>query len=248
MLLTDIPTKFALPFGNNAGGPYIRTIPTLSQVGIQNGAASLFDGFPPLCFTPIGAGGVPPFGQDFNGIHFQETAWLRWMAAGGSVPFFDQTFATAVGGYPNRAFLQSQSGPGNFWISSIDNNTNDPDAAGAGWTAFPGPGLVYPSATQTTNAVFNFNCQTMYSLGLSRSAPAAMTANLAAVGALVINQKFEVADLSGNLSAGPVSVFPPATHLIAGSDRFIMNRDRQKCTFKYYGSATGTGLWDVEGA
>lgn len=248
MLASDIPAKFPIPWANAAGGPFVRNIPTTSQIGIQNGAASLTDGFPPLCFSPVAAGGVPPFGQDFNGVNRQVTAWLRWVAAGGGVPFYDATFSAAVNGYPNGAMLQAASGPGNFWISTADNNVTNPDAAGAGWTAFPGPALTFPSHVQTTNATFNFNCATDYSLGLNRASPGAMTANLAVAGTLLLNQVFEVADLSGNLDLGPVTVVPPGTGTIAGGPNFVMNRARQKCRFKFYGPLTGVGLWDVEGA
>jgi len=62
MLSTSIPPKFPIPFANAAGPSFIRPIPTASQIGIQDGAASLTDGFPPDCFTPVVAGGTPPFG------------------------------------------------------------------------------------------------------------------------------------------------------------------------------------------
>lgn len=248
MLASQIPTKMTVPWGQNAGGPYIRVVPVASQIGIQNGAASFEDGFPPLCFTPVAAGGVPPFGQDFNGLNNVVTAWLRWVQAGGGVPFWDAAFSASIGGYFEGALLQSQAGPGNFWISTADNNTSNPDSGGADWTAFPGPALVYPSAIQQTNATYNFNCATDYSLGLYRSAPGAMAVNLAAVGTLILNQVFEIADLSGNLDLGAVTVAPPAGHKIAGGDNFIMNRARQKCRFKYYGEVATVGLWDVEGA
>lgn len=241
MLASAIPAKFPIPWGKNAGGPYIRTIPQASQIGIQNGAASLNDGYPPLCFSPVAAGGVPPFGQDFNGINNQITAWLQWVQAGGGVPFWDSTFSAQIGGYPNGAMLQATSGPGNFWISTADNNVTNPDTGGAGWTAFPGPALVYPSRVVTTNTTVNLSCATDYSLGLNRGSPGAMTINLAATGTLILNQVFEVEDLSANLDLGFATVVPPAGHTIATAANFVMNQQRQSCRFKYYGST----LWSV---
>lgn len=82
MQSTDIPGKFAIPFASAAGAAYKRTVPQPSQQGVQAGAASLTDGFPPVCFLPIGAGGVPPFGEDLNGLLNQVTAWVRWASAG----------------------------------------------------------------------------------------------------------------------------------------------------------------------
>ncbi len=56
MLSSSIPVRFPIPFANNAGGGYIETIPTASQIGITDGRASLHDGFPPLNFADVGAG------------------------------------------------------------------------------------------------------------------------------------------------------------------------------------------------
>ena len=82
MQSTGIPGKLVIPFASAAAAPYIRAIPQSSQIGIQNGAASFTDGFPPLCFQPETSGGVPPFGEDFNGILNVITLWTRWQSAG----------------------------------------------------------------------------------------------------------------------------------------------------------------------
>lgn len=137
MKLSDLPTRIQLPFGASAGSGYIRTVPVASQIGVQDGAASFTDGFPPLNFLPVGAGGVPPFGQDMNGLLNQATAWTRWQATG-APPVYDATFSAAVGGYPKGSFLSNASTVGQFWISQIDDNTSNPDSGGANWIAFPG--------------------------------------------------------------------------------------------------------------
>ena len=77
------PPKFPLVWGQNAATAYIRSIPQNSQIGIQNCAASLNDGFPPLTAVPIAAGGCGPFQQDTNGILKQITHWSQWYSAGG---------------------------------------------------------------------------------------------------------------------------------------------------------------------
>ena len=130
---TDMPTKIQLPFAANAGSSYKRVIPVASQIGIQNGAASYNDGFPPLNFLPVAAGGVPPFGQDMNGILNAISSLSRWYSAGAPI-FYDSTFQTAIGGYPKGSVVQSNITFGQFWISSTDNNITDPDTGGAGWT------------------------------------------------------------------------------------------------------------------
>lgn len=134
MQLSDIPDFFPKPFGANAGASFIRDIPAASQIGAEDGAASLTDGFPPLTFQPIASGGVPPFGQDMNGILFQTSAWCRWVAAGAQAQF-NSTFATAIGGYPKYSVLASTT-PGLFWQSTVENNATNPDSGGAAnWIA-----------------------------------------------------------------------------------------------------------------
>ena len=128
----QIPAKFPLPFAANAASGYIRSIPAASQILTSPGAASLNDGFPPVTFIPEGSGGVPPYGQDMNGILNQISAWIQWINAGGPVSY-DATFSAAIGGYPKGAWLTSAVG-GSWWVSTVDNNTSNPDTGGAGWT------------------------------------------------------------------------------------------------------------------
>lgn len=134
MKASDIPTKFQIPFASSAVAPFIRNIPQASQIGIQAGAASLTDGFPPATFLAVGAGGTPPFGQDFNGLLKQITLWNRWGSAGGPLPW-DSAFSTAIGGYPQGAIVQALI-PGSAWISTADDNTTNPDIGGANWSPY----------------------------------------------------------------------------------------------------------------
>ena len=116
---SSIPPKFPFYWGSNAGAAYIRSIPTTSQIGIVNCAASLPDGFPPLTFLAQTSGGCPPFGQDMNGILRQITQWQQWQQAGELPTIYDSSFQTSIGGYPT------------------DNNTTNPDTGGAGWSPAP---------------------------------------------------------------------------------------------------------------
>lgn len=147
MQISDIPARLPIPFANS--GPK-NSIPTASQIAITPGAASLTDGFPPLTMTPVAAGGVPPFGQDMNGILFATSAWSRWVAAGAPVSY-DATFQTAIGGYPRGAMLVS-SVPGRFWVSTVDNNVTNPNSGGAGWQPFApsGAGVLVSLASPLT--------------------------------------------------------------------------------------------------
>ena len=137
MLASSIPTKIVLPFANNAGGAYINVVPVASQIGITNGAASFYDGFPPNTFIALAAGGAGPFGKDFNGLLNVMSAWERWYCAGGPVTY-DSAFqmTSQVGGYPNGAVVASATTAGLYWRSTADNNTTNPDSGGAGWVSF----------------------------------------------------------------------------------------------------------------
>ena len=133
MQLSNIPGKLVLPWATSGNK---NTIPVASQIGITAGAASLTDGFPPLTMTPVAAGGVPPAGQDMNGILYEMSNILRWANAGGGYAY-DSTFAsdTHVGGYPKGARVMRSDGTG-YWLNTVENNTTDPEAAGAaaaGW-------------------------------------------------------------------------------------------------------------------
>ena len=133
----QIPTKFTIPFANgpatSPGSVYITNpIPTLSQIGILNCAASFTDGFPPLTFTPSAGGGCAPFGKDFNGTFYMISRWSRWQAMGGPV-FYDSGFSSSISGYPKWTALANAGTPGCFWISQVDGNTSNPDTGGANW-------------------------------------------------------------------------------------------------------------------
>ena len=158
MQSSNIPSKIPLPFANSAGSSYKNTIPTASQIGIANGRASLTDGFPPLTFTPIGSGGVPPFGGDMNGILNEITAIQQWQEAGGFF-FYDSAFSTTIGGYPKGAVLQSSSFNG-LWISAVENNTTNPDTGGAGWSSLAFEGL--QSVTVVSNTATLTQLQSAY--------------------------------------------------------------------------------------
>lgn len=151
MQSSAIPAKFNIPFANSAGSGYVRAIPEASQVGITAGAASLTDGFPPLCFLPVAAGGVPPAGQDFNGILKEVTSWEQWEQAGGPVPF-DGAFCYAIGGYPAGAVLNSADATG-FWISTTENNITNPDAGPAVVTGSIAGNTLTVSAVTSGNLV-----------------------------------------------------------------------------------------------
>lgn len=131
MQTSSLPKLLPVPF---ADGGVKQNIPNASQIGITAGRASYTDGFPPLTRTPLAAGGVPPFGTDFNGVLNDITAAVRWEQAGGGYPY-SSTFGAAISGYPKGAKIPNSNLDG-FWLNTVENNQNNPevtDASLTGW-------------------------------------------------------------------------------------------------------------------
>lgn len=146
---TDIPLKLPIPFANSGTK---NTIPQASQIGITNGAASLTDGFPPLTFTQLVAGGVAPFGADFNGIFYELSAIARWANAGGQY-YFDSAYSTSISGYPKGSCLLSTNAD-EFFISTVNANTTDPNSAtSVGWISIARNPVTTFAALLTTHAL-----------------------------------------------------------------------------------------------
>src|SRR5438067_4636937 len=134
MLSSAVPSKISVPFAANGGK---NSIPVTSQTSTNPGGASFNDGFPVATRTPVAAGGVPPSGQDMNGILNAITAIQQWQSAGGLFKF-DSAFSTAIGGYPKGAILASADGL-RTWRNTVEANTTDPDGASPyGWISTMG--------------------------------------------------------------------------------------------------------------
>lgn len=125
------PKLLPVPFADTGSK---QNIPNDSQVGIAAGRASYADGFPPLTRTPLAAGGVPPFGTDFNGVLNDITAALRWSQSGAGYPF-NAAFNTAISGYPKGARIPNSTLDG-YWLNTIDGNTSNPEVTGAATTGW----------------------------------------------------------------------------------------------------------------
>ncbi len=126
MKRSEAPKKQPVPFAIN--GLREELLPA-TQAG--DNTASYLNGFPPITMTLKTAGGLPPKGQDMNQILFEVSALARW-ASSGAINSFDQDFATSIGGYPKGATLIGDDGS-TIFISSIDDNTSNPNSGGAGW-------------------------------------------------------------------------------------------------------------------
>lgn len=95
------------------------------------GRAGFDQGFSAINMTAKEAGGIPPFGQDFNGIFYEVTNILRYMQAGGQ-PTFDAALATAIGGYPKGAMVLGDDGV-SAYTNKVDSNSSNPNSGGSGW-------------------------------------------------------------------------------------------------------------------
>jgi len=127
--------------------------PTVSKIGVINGAASLPDGFPPL--TMLSSGGTPPFGCDMNGILYVLSAMLAALGAG-QLPLFNATLAAAMGGYAKGAVLAKLDGSG-LWMNMTPGNNTNPDTGGAGWIDWEPSGSDYMSATVPSGTTHDYN-------------------------------------------------------------------------------------------
>lgn len=179
MRYSDIPAKIPKAWANAASSATIHSIPTASQIGIVNGAASFADGFPPLNAVPVASGGVPPDIKDFNGILARLSAWTVWYQSGGAIAY-DAAYVTQNGGYPIGSILQSTVTIGVEYASTVDNNTTDPDSAGsANWLTLgargatqadvnngTGSGFVTPTLLHNTPRSFTINGYVFRSDGL----------------------------------------------------------------------------------
>lgn len=122
------PPLIPEPFAQNANPANINTIPATTG---SPGVASYDIGFPPVTMEPVIAGGIPPLGQDFNGVLFAITAHLYFTQAG-QLFQFNAAVATAIGGYAVGTILAMADGSG-MWLNTSANNSANPDTGGAGW-------------------------------------------------------------------------------------------------------------------
>lgn len=163
MQSSDIPDyKFTDIWSIDAAGGNV-TYP-IPDTTATIGRASLQIGFPPETFQPTAAGGVPPFGQDFNGAYRMVTSWIQWNNNVGGGVFFDSVFSAAIGGYPKWAVLSSAISPGVFYVSTAENNTTDPDTGTGSWSGYSGPGLFNASPDSGTANVVVITINTAFPL------------------------------------------------------------------------------------
>lgn len=120
------PSQITVPFSSNG---VKNTIP---ETATGSNLASMQEGFPVITMTDVDQGGIPPQGQDMNGILFDVTKAIQYQQAGGLFPY-DATFAQAIDGYPLGALLTSADGSC-LYQNTVSGNVSDPDNGGQGWS------------------------------------------------------------------------------------------------------------------
>ena len=86
--------------------------------------ASIEEGFPEMTMKAPKDGGLPPWGQDFNGMFYLMSSQTCFLQNGGLITF-DQDVSNKIGGYPQGAILDYIT-PENTYVkvkSLIDDNT-----------------------------------------------------------------------------------------------------------------------------
>jgi len=110
-----------IPFARDAVPDMINDIPDDPSV-LEPQLASFKQGFPYITTIPLVAGGIPPEGQDFNGILRDITEHVVHQNKGGMYKF--EADIVAAGGYPLGAVLSANDGL-SLWVSLQNNNVQD---------------------------------------------------------------------------------------------------------------------------
>lgn len=144
MSITE-PAKITTPWASTGSKN-----PIPANANNTTGAAGFDKGFPDITMTPEEAGGLPPAGQDFNGIFYQITDIIRYIQAGGQ-PTFSDAMAAAIGGYPVGSIVAS-SNRKTFWINNQDGNTNNPEINPSGWSIISSGMLIMSKSEAVTKS------------------------------------------------------------------------------------------------
>lgn len=141
------PILIPQPFANNGSK---NSIQNTRQKGQDPEDATWSDGFPNVTMQPIESGGLPPKGMDFNGILHALSASIVHQQKGGFF-YYDANHAKNIGGYHAGAILIADDNS-KLFISTIDNNPNNPNQNINGWQILAGAGVNADTATKLQTA------------------------------------------------------------------------------------------------
>lgn len=128
------PDLIPAPFAENATPGTIEPIPPLTPSVPQQ--ATWSSGFPQVTMQPLASGGIPPRGQDFNGVLNALSQHIFHVQGGGQYKWSDDHGPYSIGDV-----LQSDDGLRSY-VSVVDNNTDNfnttPSAIGDTWLPWSG--------------------------------------------------------------------------------------------------------------
>lgn len=128
------PDLIPMPFAENATPGTIEPIEATTPTVPQD--ATWSTGFPQVTMQPLAAGGIPPRGQNFNGVLNALSRHIFHMQGGGQYKWDD-----AHGPYSIGDVLQSDDGL-RAYVSIVNNNTDNfntnPSAIGTSWLPWGG--------------------------------------------------------------------------------------------------------------
>ena len=120
MQSTDLinPTPISGPLAYNG------TRNTIPESATGSNLASVAEGFPDITMVSPADNGLPPYGQDMNGLLYLASDIKSFLQSGGLITF-DQNVSNTIGGYPSGAILAYVDADGIYHLvkSLIDNNT-----------------------------------------------------------------------------------------------------------------------------
>lgn len=128
------PDLIPMPFAENATPGTIEPIEATTPTVPQD--ATWSTGFPQVTMQPLAAGGIPPRGQNFNGVLNALSRHIFHMQGGGQYKWSDDHGPYSIGDV-----LQSDDGLRSY-VSVVDNNTDNfnttPAAIGDTWLPWSG--------------------------------------------------------------------------------------------------------------
>ena len=128
------PDLIPMPFAENATPGTIEPIEATTPTVPQD--ATWSTGFPQVTMQPLASGGIPPRGQNFNGVLNALSQHIFHMQGGGQYKWSDDHGPYSIGDV-----LQSDDGL-RAYVSIVNNNTDNfntnPSAIGTSWLPWSG--------------------------------------------------------------------------------------------------------------
>ncbi|MEI7410044.1 phage tail protein [Pectobacterium aroidearum] len=151
---SDLPSRIVKAFAVNGDKNTIAVDSTTTT--LNNGTATFDSGFPPVTMQPISAGGLPPYGQDMNGVLYSVTLQQQWYNAGMTYPY-NGDFSTTISGYPRGAIVPRTDFTGQ-WLNLNEGNSNSPESpigANTGWVPLNNYGVTQISGLTNSSVTMS---------------------------------------------------------------------------------------------